>query len=236
MIERTESDRLVDSLLARPPRTLPFQLLHPDPPAARAAAERVVAVAWHLDELAADRVEHAARRVVHPVVAAERARVVVGDAVAELLCRPERALLEQLEQELRVVEHRPDAAVERVLVPQRVERVGVGGEDPFELARRDGAHVLLGEIAPEALLARAAHVAAGGLLRVEEDSEVGAGTLEDACERLGRPLVARVEGRVVAHEPEQFGRLLANVLDLERKLPRPARTLALRLAERVAGL
>src|SRR5438270_727008 len=83
-------------------------------PAVSAAAERVVAVPRHLDELAADRLEHLARRVIHAVVPAERARVVVGDAVAELLLRCNTAALQQLEQELRVVQHRPLAAVLRV--------------------------------------------------------------------------------------------------------------------------
>src|SRR5205085_5669597 len=45
-----------------------------------------------------------------------------------------------------------------------------------------------------------------------------------------------VERRVVADEPEQLRRLLADVLHVEAELARPARPLAFRLAERVAGL
>src|SRR5207244_8912891 len=85
IVEPAERDGLVDARLARPPDSR--RVLHPDPSAARAAAERVVAVPGHLDELAAERVEDEARGVVDAVVAAERARVVVGDRGAE---RPRR--------------------------------------------------------------------------------------------------------------------------------------------------
>src|SRR5205823_14027680 len=102
--------------LARPPLPFGLQLLPPDPAAASAAAERVVPVARHLDELASDRLEHAPRRLVNPVVAAERARVVVGDPVAERAARCERTAFEQLEQELRVVEHVAVPAVLWVLI------------------------------------------------------------------------------------------------------------------------
>src|SRR5437764_5062129 len=107
VVERAERDGLVDALLARALHAGLRQLLHPDAAAAGAAAERVVAVARHLDDLAADRLEHRARRLVDAVVAAERAGVVVGDAVAELLPRRERTAPEQLEQELGVVEDGP---------------------------------------------------------------------------------------------------------------------------------
>ncbi len=99
----------------------------------------------------------------------------------------------------------------------------------------DRLDVLLRERAEEPFLAGAAHVVAGGLLRLEEDPDVDAGVVEDARERLGVALVARVERRVVADEPEDVDRLLARVLELEVELLRPARPLALRLAEGVAG-
>jgi hypothetical protein len=71
------------------------------------------------------------------------------------------------------------------------------------------------------------------LLAVVEDPDVDARLAEDAGERPGRPLVARVEGGVVADEPEELGALLARVLHLEVELARPAGALALRLPERV---
>src|SRR5260370_25435343 len=97
VVEPAERDCLDDPLLARPldPRLL--ELRHPDAPPACAATERVVSVTRHLAELAADRLEHPPRSVVDAVVAAEGARVVVGDAVAELPGRRDRAPVEQLE-------------------------------------------------------------------------------------------------------------------------------------------
>ena len=73
-----------------------------------------------------------------------------------------------------------------------------------------------------------------GLLGVPEDAEIDARVVEDARERLGVALVARVERGVVADEPEDLDRLLACVLDLEAEILRPARPLTPRLAERVA--
>src|SRR5262249_52758047 len=55
-----------------------------------------------------------------------------------------------------------------------------------------------------------------------------------AGQSQGHPLRARVEGGVVADEPEQLYRLLARVLDLELELGRPLAALAPFLAERVA--
>src|SRR3990170_3586018 len=83
VVDAAEGDGLVDPALARALRAFRPELLHPDAPPARAAAEGVVAVPRHLDELAAERGEDASRLVVHAVVAPERAGVVVGDPVAE---------------------------------------------------------------------------------------------------------------------------------------------------------
>src|SRR5712692_11370069 len=79
VVEPAERDRLVDARLARPPDSR--RLLHPDPSAPRAAAERIVAVPGHLSQLTAERGEDDAGGVVDAVVAPERARVVVGDRV-----------------------------------------------------------------------------------------------------------------------------------------------------------
>src|SRR5207244_7968229 len=118
-------------------------LLHPDPSASRAAAERVVAVPGHLLQLTAERGEDNAWGIVDAVVAPERARVVVGDRVAERPGGGQEAALEELDQQLRMMEDRPLATQVRVLVPERVERVRIRGEDPLELASGDGVDVLL---------------------------------------------------------------------------------------------
>ena len=131
---------------------------------------------------------------------------------------------------------RPLAAELGVLVAQRVQRVRVAGDDPVELAARDRRDVVLGERLEQPLLADAADVVAGVALAVVEDPEVDAGLVEQPGERAGDPLRARVEGRVVADEPEHVDRLLARVRDVEVELGRPAAALALVLAERVARL
>ena len=76
----------VDSASLRPLVVDPHAigLLHPHPRPAGAAAHALRAVARHLDDLdALDRADHLARREVHVVVAAEVARVVVGDPLVE---------------------------------------------------------------------------------------------------------------------------------------------------------
>src|SRR5712691_9747393 len=59
---------------------------------------------------------------------------------------------------------------------------------------------------------------------------------EDASKRLRHALVARVERCVIADEPEDLRRLLANVLHVEVELPRPARALTACFPEGVARL
>src|ERR1700675_4578718 len=59
---------------------------------------------------------------------------------------------------------------------------------------------------------------------------------EHASESLRHELVARVERCVIADEPEDLRRLLANVLHVEVEFPRPARTLTACFPERVARL
>src|SRR3990172_10047543 len=108
-------------------------------------------------------------------------------------------------------------------------------EDAAEGAGRDRRDVLLRERRPQALLAGSADVVPRGLLGVAEDAEVHAALVEDARKGLRHLLVSGVEGGVVAHEPEMLGRLLADVLDVEVELPRPAGALSLRFPEGVPG-
>ncbi len=77
-------------------------LLHPHAGPAGAAAHALGAVARHLDDLdALDRADHLARCEVHVVVAAEVARVVVGDPLFERgLADVELARVDQLLEQL----------------------------------------------------------------------------------------------------------------------------------------
>src|SRR5207245_3585696 len=137
-----------------------LELRHPDPSAAGAATERVTAASGHLHELRADRREHPARLVVDAVVTAERAGVVVCHPVAERPLRRESAVLEQLEQELRVVDDIPVDAERRILVSERVERVRVPGQDPVERAARERGDVHMALMSEQTPLAATPDVAA----------------------------------------------------------------------------
>ena len=109
-------------------------------------------------------------------------------------------------------------------------------QDPVERALRDRGQVLLPKVVEETLFTDTPDVATGVALGIVEDPEVDAGVVKQAGERLGHELVARVERRVVADEPEDLRRLLANVLHLEAERPRPAGPLTARLPERVPRL
>src|SRR4030067_2520959 len=94
------------------------------------------------------------------------------------------------------------ASERRILVLDRVKRVRVGGEDPLEVTAGDRLDVALGEIREEALLPGPPNVVPRAALRLEEQPEVHSRAVEDPGERLRHPLVARIEGRIVADEPE----------------------------------
>ena len=123
----------VDSAsFARSSLTLtPDRLLHPHAGPAGAAAHALGAVARHLDDLdALDRADHLAGREVDVVVAAEVARVVVGDALLERgLADVEAAAGDQRLEQLAVVDDLVVPAELRVLVEQRVEAVRALGDD-----------------------------------------------------------------------------------------------------------
>jgi hypothetical protein len=112
--------------------------------------------------------------------------------------------------------------------------VRVAGHDPLEVAPRDQLHVRFGQQLEQPLLADASDVVAGVALAVEQDPEIDLGAVQDAGERARDPLGARIEGCVVAHEPENLHRLRARVLDLEAQLAGPVAATAPRPAEGVA--
>ena len=87
-------------------------------------------MARHLDELGAGRGDQLARRVRDPVVPRQIARVVVRDACAcERGTQGEPALCRQVGEQLGVVVDGLVEPVVRIVVAQRVERMGIGGED-----------------------------------------------------------------------------------------------------------
>ena len=122
----------------------------------------------------------------------------------------------QLEQQRCVMDDLPAPAELRVLVADRVQRVRIGGNDPLEAGRPEGGDIGLGQMLVKALLADPPHIVAGVALRVVQDAEVDAGRMQQPCKDLRHLLVARVERRVVANEPQQVHRLLARILDRER--------------------
>jgi hypothetical protein len=73
------------------------------------------------------------------------AGVVIGDASPEWLHVTEPSVVQQLDQQARVVQHRPVAAQVRILVSQRVERVRISGDDSLELTLGERLDVLGGQ-------------------------------------------------------------------------------------------
>ena len=114
--------------------------------------------------------------------------------------------------------HRPAAAEVRVLVAQRVQRVRVGGDDAVESAASSVRDVLLGERLPQPFLARRGGRRCRCCARRRRGSRSRRRRRCRAGRSRARLLGARVEGGVVADEPEHVDRLLAGVGDLEVQL------------------
>ena len=144
----------------------------------------------------------------------------VGDPAPQWPHR-DPALLEQFGQQLGVVVDGLGQAELGVLVGQRVEGMGVGGEDLGELGLPEGGQVLLQEHLEEALLPHPAHVVPGVALVLVEDAEVDAGVVEDLGQGSGQATEPLFEAGVVAHEPEVLDRFLAGVLHREVQALRP---------------
>ncbi|CAB4932372.1 unannotated protein [freshwater metagenome] len=162
----------------------------------------------HLLERGAGRRHELARRVVHLVVAAEEARIVVGHVLFDRGDRDQLLGPDQAVQQLGVVHHLVLAAHLRVLVAERVEAVRAGDDD---LATRfldtlehgvQGLDVLHRELLEQELVAgTTGGVTGAGLLRAEHH-ELHAGGREEFGDGLGGLLGAVLVGAGAA-DPEE---------------------------------
>ncbi len=101
------------------------RLLQPHPPAARAAAHRLLPVEIEFERLVTGKpAQDGARRLEFAVVPPEVARLMIDDAL-ELRLQPEPPLLDQPRDQLGVMQHFVPASEFGILVPERVERVGI---------------------------------------------------------------------------------------------------------------
>ncbi len=199
----------------------------------------------HLDELRARGFHQLTRGVVHLVVPAEEARVVVRDVLADGRHLHELLRTDQPVEQLRVVNHLVGAADLRVLVVQGVEAVRTGDDD-LALALLDtvehpveGLDVLLRQLLEQELVARATSgVTAAGLVGTEHH-ELHAGGREQLGDSL-RGLLRAVLVGTGATDPEQVVvaleavRILAEDRDVELHLVDPVETVLGVLAPGVA--
>ncbi len=165
-------------------------------------------MARHLGQRRTGRTHQLTRGVVDLVVAAQVARVVVGDALAERCDRNESLLAHETVEQLRVVDDLVLRAQLRVLVAQCVEAVRTGDDDLLALlgrGREDLAEhldVLLREHLEEELVAGTSCGVTGTGLALAEDHEVHRGHVEELGDGLGGLLRAVLVSTGTA-DPEQ---------------------------------
>ena len=199
----------------------------------------------HLLEGHARAVHELTRRLVHLVVAAEVARVVVGDGAVDRGHGHQALVPHEAVEQLGVVDHLVVATELAVLVLERVEAVGTGHDD---LALRGGnavegvvhrLDVLLGEHLEQELVARAASGVTGTGLALAQHRELHAGGVQQGRHGLRGLLGAVLEGTGTA-DPEQVlgvGEVLdvrADHRDVEVERVHPLVTAGVVLAPRVA--
>ncbi len=151
--------------------------------------------------------QRGARLLVHIVVAAEVAGIVVGEERPHLLAGSKATLLHQAGQELGVVDDLEAAAVVRVLVAQRVEAVGAGRHDLGGAGGGQRLNVLLRQLLEEELVPDAPSRVTVAQLAGAEDAEADPGPLEQADEGPGDLLRAVVERRGAADPVQVLGGL-----------------------------
>src|SRR5882762_1455343 len=173
---------------------LPDPFLHPHSSPAGAAAESAVAASLHLhDADPRDPIQDVARLVVHFVVPAQIARIVVGQVLQHIFRRGESACIDEFLEKLRVVDDLVVPAEIRVLVLDRVEAVRARRDDPPHAIAVQGLDVRLDHRLCEVLISEAPRRIAGALLLGSQYGEPDAGSLQESDEGLGHLPVAVVE-------------------------------------------
>ena len=178
---------------------------------AGATAEGLVAVLVHLAQFHAGGLEQLAWGIEDLVVAAEEARVVVGNRLAvfrRTRHRLEQAFAYQAVEQLGVVEDVEMPVKVRVLIADGVKAVRAGGDD-LALALRyavegvvEGLHVLLRHHLEKELVASAAGRIARTGLAGGEDTKLHARGMQQVYDRTGGAAAVVIIGAGAAH-PEQ---------------------------------
>ena len=190
-------------MLIRSPR---FSSIHMRAPPAPQQKERSELRSISTNSAPGQDLEQLARRRVDLVVAAEVARVVVGDRALRgaraVLDGRQLPLAHEAVEQLRVVHDLELDAEVLVLVLERVEAVGAGRDDLLDLVLLERLDVLLGQALEDELVAGATGRVAGAGLAVAEHAEGDPGHVEQLGDRAGR-LLRAVLVRPGAADPEQ---------------------------------
>ena len=107
----------------------------------------------------------------------------------------------------------------------------VRGDDTLERCARERIHVGGRQHFIEPFLAHPPDIVAGIRLAVVENPKIDARLMQQRGEDLRHLLIARIEGGIIADEPQHVDRLLARILDREGQSLAPSAALALRFAE-----
>ena len=186
--------------------------LHPEPGAARSAAQRLGPVTGHLHHLyVAGGCHHLPGRQVDVVVPPQIAGIVIGDppgflaAVHRSVAGGERSPPQQFGQQLRVVYHLVVPAQLRVFVGQGVEAVRTLGDHLLNSQGVEGLDVLEGQLLVDELVSSPTGGIPVAHLPGAEHREVDSRRVHEPGQRQGDRPVAVIEGTGASHEPQVFG-------------------------------
>src|SRR5450830_116003 len=125
---------------------------------------------------------------------------------------------------------RPDC---RIFMFESVVRVGVSGDNFFELGISETRCVVFGQELVKPLLAATTNVVAGVALATIEDAEVKTRSVEHPSHALGDFALARIVRGEVPDKPQDVDSLLPGIFDCEAKTLSPFSPVALGFAERI---